>query len=296
MVSLWYALKNEMERMDIMIPDEGPMLIGYPRGLYRIQMENLVSPILADGPTTDLRFNLVLRDNKTDYVWETKKIQTAMYWRPADAHSAYERKTRTNILSKMECLGVRKSLDALAELVGMSMDVPDTPIELEALLTVIEKYEAYLEEMEEYREEYEDSEHRSVLTWFFSANYYTVDGEEFYLKDGVCEYNAILGIREWSEHGIGFMLGKVPEGKVYDDVIARLGSAYNEFSQEKKDALAYMIFGKEASAMVETYTGTYESILDIDVQMFSELEGKIDDELNGDIKSRWEDAVWEEIV
>lgn len=165
---------------------------------------------------------------------------------------------------------------------------------------LLQKLVGYAENKKKLENEKASIDKENMLRWFYSANQYTTDGslDNFvYISDGIYNYDVIQGIRRWSENGVGFLLVDETQEQYADLTESEMEAVYRERNKavlrdvkdgatynynlldaEVKDAVLYMILGKEAKNEAD-YGGGYNSVLEISNEIFIQAAAVIDTEI-----------------
>ena len=333
MYSLWNALYMEMEKGDIKAGDYYNNK-WYSRGECGVQISGLgLSEITVKGEKIkgeNICFDMNLLDNENQDVIATMKMSTEIAWSPDETHGDYGLKERKELLQEIDNLWAKQSIETMyglakiyypgitdvvdlgisviegkasdisSNIKSQSINGKEVSKEGKCVLDVISGITGYMEARKALEEEYSNSVHEDMLSWFYSANEYYAGGECTYLEDGIYNYDVIQGIRKWDEEGIEYIIHDNEivntNNSLYDNIKALPQGGFFNYSEEKKNALVYLIYGNSA-VQVEGYTGEYQSILEIPGDIFTELVEEIDAVMkhvnDKNINLQWKETMYE---
>lgn len=298
MYSYWYSLYEIMDIGDVKIAENDNHF--YSRGDSYIQLGELE----YDG--SRLNYKLILYCNCSEdginqdvniceEVLQEVTITSKVEWTPSQVSGDYSLNEMHNLETEIDML-LGKHLIATV-LDSVSIVLPEQKVGGKLLeLTGLNVYE-YIKEKRELESSLSEEEKRYMLSWFYSANEYMVNGnvDNFvYISDGIYDYDVIQGIRNWNKSGIGYLLIDDSQcehmsnmqleeeyEKVSDDIFQRVLEGpynYGDLGEEQKNAVLYLIFGEDA-VLQPDYNGNYTSVLDIPYGVFCEAVNNIDEVL-----------------
>ena len=335
MYSFWYSLYDVMDEGHIKA-DYNDLDLWYPCGQSLVQISDLTATDNGQGQSGfTYKINLQLADGTED-ICKTMTINSDVAWNPNQTRSEFDLEKMRKIQKEMSELWKDVAVDAAIDILGkynstagdvleaiknqsgglkLSDLVSDTTGLLgleealgkngEAGVVILSSIFEYAEKMKELQDDLSEVENESMLSWFSSANIYSVLGDDtVYIGDGMYNYNIIQGVHEWNEHGLGSWITNdeahseltqkeleelyyMREEQICDN-IKELFEPIPEgdlnkvgLTTEEKNALLFMIFGENTEKAIEElsipheYSGTYESVLDIDQEVFLNMTGEI---------------------